>query len=315
MRNNFRFKSARPLSRRCGVAIVAIVAIVLFGVSAPGYAASAEDSVGRYRDSLLADKNLPCRSNEACATAGVAALAAGHIEEARKIVDTELALAVADSITADSDNAANSASARIAIAQIHHGDIDAKSGNAAAARAWYHFAIEQQALALKSPVLSRVIAVAHERLAALAGRNVVVRIPTTGATFERYVALGANNEISLVPVPGKPDTYTLSGSFTHPVVTQNGDLSANVGDLAATVRFFEGKARVPVNPAQDGPIDATRRIASLDKYSGADQCLIEFQLGAAETLRVRTRGSLGACGFGFNVDPDGTYYLTRTSVQ
>lgn len=312
MGNNFRFKFAWPLSRHCGVAIIAFA---LFGTSAPGFAASNEDSVGRYRDSLLADKNLPCRSNEACAAAGVIALEAGHIEEARKIVAAELEFAVADSIAADSDNAANSASARIAMAQIYHGDIDAKAGNAAAARAWYRFAIDQQALALKSPVLTRVIAVAHARLAALAGRNVIARIPATGATFERYVALGANNEISLVPVRGKPDTYTLSSSFIRPVVTQNGDLSANVGDLAATVRFFAGEARVPVDPNRDGPIDATHRLGNLDKYTGAEQCLIEFQLGTAETLKVRTLGSPDACGFGFNVDADGIYYLTRTGVQ
>ncbi|WP_133645228.1 hypothetical protein [Paraburkholderia flava] len=312
MKNNFRSKSAPSLSRRYGTAIIALA---LLGASASGYAASAEDFAGRYRESLLADKSLPCRSNEVCAAAGVAALAAGHIEEARKIVDTELALAVADSIIAGSDNAANSASARVAMAQIHHGDVDAKSGNDAAARAWYHFAINQQALALKSPVLSRVIAVAHERLTALSGRNIVARIPATGATFESYVSLGSNNEISLTPMPGKPDTYTLSGSFIYPVVMQNGDLSANVGDLVATVRFFAGEARVAINPDQDGPIDATHRIVTLDKYTGADRCLIEFQLSAPETLKVRTLGSPGACGFGHNVEPDGTYYLTRTSVR
>ena len=150
---------------------------------------------------------------------------------------------------------------------------------------------------------------------AISHKAVVTGIPPRGARFSRYMFSGAWNSIALKPVQGRHGVYRLDGEFIYPTVSADGQPGANLGNLSAYVRFYDGVARVPMSDAGGAaPIDATAKVDNLAPYDQHDdKCLLEFRLPAPETLDVRTHGSVTACGFGFNVSADGRYYLMMGS--
>lgn len=310
---------------KLAVVLAATVAVAgsLATVAANG--ASPKDSDSRadlYRRSLLEGRDVPCRTNASCAALGVAALDAGRIKEAQKLVDMEAALAEATALQAGEDNspkAASSARARVAMALVHLGDVQVRLGALPNARAYYKTAVSRGRDYPDDALLGRAVAAARERLEAIAGKSVVTELPAGGARFDSYLFFGAWNSVTLKPVKGRHGVYRIDGDFVYPTVGSDGQPSANMGSLAAFVRFYDGVARVPVSDDDGGaPLDATAKITSLaayDKPQGKepDKCLLEFRLSEAETLDVVTHGSMTACGFGMNVSADGRYYLKTGS--
>lgn len=277
-----------------------------------------------WHDQIANAKDAPCRSNAACAAAGVVALSKGRFADAGKLVDTELMLAVADFMMADTPARRDAGVARIAMAFVHRGDIEAQQQRFVAARAWYRIALDQRWRTATSPGVpgastQRVFGVAGERLAAIATRDVVAGLPASGATYRAPTWAGPSNDVPLAPVKGRPGVYRLNTEFLYPTLPSDGELSANLGDLDANVRFFDGVARIPVAlaPGNDdsAPIDATRRIADTAPYAKDGRCLIELRLSEPETLTIKTIGDETACGFGHNVSADGIYRLTDTHAK
>lgn len=310
--------------------VAAVVALPSIGAT-PGApvpnAANARDNASRadlYRRALLSGKDVPCRTNASCAALGVAALEAGRIKDAQKLVDMEAALAEATTLQADEDNspkAASSARARVAMALVHLGDVQVRLGALPNARAYYRTAVSRAKDYPDDALLSRAVAVARQRLDAIAGKAVVSTLPADGARFDSYLFFGAWNSVTVKPVKGRRGVYRIDGDFIYPTVGSDGEPSANMGNLSAFVRFYDGVARVPVSDtSDDAPIDATAKftnLAAYDKPQGqgkdADKCLLEFRLSEAETLDVVTHGSMTACGFGMNVSANGRYYLKTGS--
>ncbi|KXU83397.1 hypothetical protein CI15_30385 [Paraburkholderia monticola] len=275
-----------------------------------------------YRRQLLAGKDVPCRTNASCAALGVAALEAGRVEDAQTLVATESALAEANALQADesdSPKAASSARSRMAMALVHQGDVQLKLGAWSNARAYYRTAIARGDDYPHDALLGRAVAAARERLESIAHKEVVTGLPAEGARFRRHMFFGAWESVDVKPVKGRHGVYRIDGDFVYPMIDAHGEPSANLGELSATVRFFDGVARVPMthpSGATSGaaPIDATTKISNLAPYDQHDdQCLIEFSLVAPETLDVRTHGSPQACGFGHNVSADGRYFLMTGS--
>ena len=271
-----------------------------------------------YRRQLLAGKDVPCRTNASCAALGVAALEAGRIEDAQTLVATESALAEANALQADESNspkAASSARSRMAMALVHQGDVQLKLGALSNARAYYRTAIARGDDYPHDALLGRAVAAARERLESIAHKEVVSGLPADGAQFRRHMFFGAWESVNVKPVKGRHGVYRIDGDFVYPMVDAHGEPGANLGELSAYVRFFDGVARVPMTRASgDAPIDATTKISNLAPYDQHDdQCLIEFRLVASETLDVRTHGSPQACGFGHNVSADGRYFLMTGS--
>ncbi len=104
----------------------AVVVTAAVAVLAPALAAAQTQATASraelYRRNLLAGKDVPCRTNASCAALGVAALEAGHVKEARTLVEMEAALAEATALQADEENspkATSSARARVAMALVH----------------------------------------------------------------------------------------------------------------------------------------------------------------------------------------------------
>ena len=287
---------------------------------------AADSRADLYRRNLLAGKDVPCRTNASCAALGVAALEAGRIKEAQTLVAMEAALAEATAMQADEQNspkATSSARARVAMALVHQGDVQVKLGALPDARAYYRTAVSRGNDYPNDVLLGRAVAAARQRLEAIAGKGVVAGVPPNGARFVSYMFFGAWNSIEVKPVKGRHGVYRIEGDFVYPTVGADGQPSANMGNLSAYVRFYDGVARVPMtDDGGDAPLDATAKITNLAPYDKpadkpadkhADRCLIEFKLSAPETLDVQTHGSPTACGFGFNVSADGRYYLMTGS--
>ncbi|PZR44298.1 hypothetical protein [Paraburkholderia fungorum] len=308
------------------VAAAAVVVTAAVAVLAPALAAAQTQATASraelYRRNLLAGKDVPCRTNASCAALGVAALEAGHVKEARTLVEMEAALAEATALQADEENspkATSSARARVAMALVHQGDVQLKLGALPDARAYYRTAVSRGGEYPDDALLGRAVAAARQRLESIAGKAVVNGVPPNGAHFVSYMFFGAWNSIEVKPVKGRHGIYRIDGDFMYPTVGADGQPSANLGNLSAYVRFYDGVARVPVaDGAGDAPLDATARITNLAAYDkpankAADKCLIEFRLSAPETLDVETHGSPMECGFGFNVSANGRYYLMTGS--
>jgi hypothetical protein len=251
----------------------------------------------------------------------VAALAKGRFADAGKLVDTELMLAVTDFMMADTPAHRDAGAARIAMAFVHRGDLYAQQQRYVTARAWYRIALDQRSRTGGAPGASmqRVLGVAGDRLTAIATRDAVTGLPASGATYSAPTWAGPTNDVPLEPVKGRPGVYLLSTEFIYPTLPNDGELSANLGDLAANVRFFDGVARIPVAPAPGNddaaPIDATRHIADTAPYAKDGRCLLELRLSEPETLTIRTIGDYAACGFGNRVVADGTYRLTELHAK
>lgn len=284
--------------------------------------AHADSRAELYRRQLLAGKDVPCRTNASCAALCVAALDAGRIKDAQTLVATESALAEANALQAAESNspkASSSARSRIAMALVHQGDVQLKLGALSNARAYYRTAIARGDDYPNDALLGRAVAAARERLESIAHKDVVSGLPADGAQFRRHMFLGAWEIVEVKPVKGRHGVYRLDAEFVYPMVDAQGEPSANLGELSAYVRFFDGVARVPMTHASvdtNGviPIDATTKIANLAPYDQhGDRCLIEFSLVEPETLDVRTHGSPQACGFGHNVSADGRYFLMTGS--
>jgi tetratricopeptide (TPR) repeat protein len=301
--------------------VFAFAAIAMLGASAalmPAFAAAqtqgADSRAELYRRNLLAGKDVACRTNASCAALGVAALEAGRVKDAQTLVAMEAALAEAAAMRAAEENspkATSSARSRVAMALVHQGDVQQKLGAFSDARAYYRSAVSRGDDYPNDALLGRAVAAARQRLEAISHKAVVTGIPPGGARFSRYMFFGAWNSIDVTPVKGRRGVYRIDGDFVYPTVGPDGLPSANMGSMSAYVRFFDGVARVPMTDVGgNAPIEATARIGSLAPYEQRnDKCLIEFTLAAPETLDVRTRGSMTACGFGFNVSADGRYYL------
>lgn len=278
----------------------------------------ADSRADLYRRNLLSGKDVPCRTNASCAALGVAALEAGRIKDAQTLVLMEGELAEATAMQAAEGNslkASSSARARVAMAYVHEGDVQLKLGALPDARAYYRTAMSRGDDYPNDALLGRAVAAARERLEAISGKAVVQGVPPNGARFVHYLLFGAWNSIELKPVKGRHGVYRIDGDFMYPTVGEDGQASANTGNLSAYVRFYDGVARVPVTDAGgDAPLDATAKITNLAPYDKRnDKCLLEFRLSAPETLDVRTHGSVLECGFGFNVSADGRYYLMTGS--
>lgn len=306
--------------------IVSIATAALMPTLVAAQTEAADSRAELYRRNLLAGKDVPCRTNASCAALGVAALEAGRIKDAQTLVEMEAALAEATAMQADEANspkATSSARARVAMALVHEGDVQLKLGALPDARAYYRTAISRGNDYPNDALLGRAVAAARQRLESIAGKAVVNGVPPNGARFASYMFFGAWNSIAVKPVKGRRGVYRIDGDFMYPTVGADGQPSANMGNLSAYVRFYDGVARVPVTDGGgDAPFDATARIsnlASYDKHADkhvdkhADKCLIEFKLSAPETLDVVTHGLLTECGFGFNVTADGRYYLMTGS--
>jgi hypothetical protein len=310
--------------------VFAVAAVAVNAALMPAFVAAqtngADSRADLYRRNLLAGKDVPCRTNASCAALGVAALEAGRIKEAQTLVTMEAALADATAMQADEENspkATSSARARVAMALVHQGDVQLKLGAFPDARAYYRTAVSRGNDYPDDALLGRAVAAARQRLEAIAGKEVVAGLPPNGARFASYKFFGSWNSIEVKPVKGRHGVYRIDGDFVYPTVGADGQASANMGNLSAYVRFYDGVARVSMtDDGGDAPLDATARITSLapydkpdDKNAGkhegehGDKCLIEFKLSAPETLDVKTHGSLTECGFGFNVTADGRYYL------
>ncbi|MFP3567528.1 hypothetical protein [Paraburkholderia sp. SIMBA_030] len=271
-----------------------------------------------YRRSILAGKDVPCRTNASCAALGVAALEAGRIKDAQTLVAMEAALAEATTLQADEENvpkATSSARARVAMALVHQGDVQLRLGALPDARAYYKTAVSRGNDYPNDALLGRAVTAARERLESIAGKQVVDGLPPAGARFAHYMFLGAWNSIAVKPVKGRRGVYQIDGDFLYPTVGADGQPGANVGSLSAYVRFYDGVARVPViDSGSDAPLDATAKITNLAPYDKHEnRCLIEFKLSEPETLDVRTHGSVTECGLGFSVSADGRYYLMTGS--
>jgi hypothetical protein len=271
-----------------------------------------------YRRNVLAGKDVQCRTNASCAALGVAALDAGRIKDAQSLVDMESMLADAATLQAEEENSPKaliSANARVAMALVHQGDVQARMEAFSNARAYYRSAATRTGDAADDVVLSRVATVAQQRLAGIADKQVVQGLPASGVRFERYLNLGAWSSVTLAPVRGHRGVYRLNADFVYPTVGKDGLPQAGTGSVQANVRFFGGIARVPVSEQPAGvPIDATAKLANLGAYDGhADKCLLELRLTEPETLDVATHGSVSACGFGAKVTADGRYYLKTGS--
>ena len=271
-----------------------------------------------YRRAVLAGKDVQCRTNASCAALGVAALDAGRINDAQSLVDMESMLADAATLQAEEDNspkAIDSAYARVAMALIHQGDVQASLGAYSNARAYYRTAASRGKEAPDDVMLSRVGELAQQRLAGIADKQVVQGIPASGVEFARYLKLGGWSSITLTPVKGRHGVYRLLAEFLYPSVSSSGQPVANTGTLLANVRFYGAIARVAVSGQPLGvPLEATTKLANLDTYDGhADKCLVEFRLTEPETLDVTTHGAATACGFGPKVTADGRYYLKTGS--
>jgi hypothetical protein len=298
-------------------AIVAALAVL-----APSLAAAqAFESGSRaelYRRYVLTGKDVQCRTNASCAALGVAALNAGRIKDAQSLVDMESMLADAATMQAEEDNsskAINSAHARVAMALIHQGDVQASLGAFSNARAYYRTAASRGKEAPDDLMLSRVGGLAQQRLAAIAGKQVVQGLPASGVQFARYLKLGAWSRVTLMLVKGRRGVYRLAAEFLYPSVSSKGQPVANTGTLLANVRFYGAIAWVSVSEGAQGvPLEATAKVTNPGAYDGhADKCLVEFRLSEPETLDVVTHGSAAACGFGQNVTADGRYYLKTGS--
>jgi hypothetical protein len=317
---NIKISAVRAASLALLAATVAASAVAQMQSQAqPSHADSRAEL---YRRQLLAGKDLPCRTNASCAALGVAALDAGRIKDAQTLVATESALADANALQADESNspkAASSARSRMAMALVHQGDVQLKLGAPSNARAYYRTAIARGDDYPHDALLGRAVAAARERLESIAHKEVVSGLPAGGAKFRRHMFFGAWESVDVKPVKGRHGVYRIDGDFVYPMVDAQGEPSANLGEMSAYVRFFDGVARVPMTrasgePNLDAPIDATTKIANLAPYDQHDdQCLIEFRLVEAETLDVRTHGSPQACGFGHNVSADGRYFLMTGS--
>lgn len=300
--------------------LVAILALAVATVMPSLSAAQAFDSGSRaelYRRHMLAGKDVPCRTNASCAAMAVAALEAGQLKEATNLIDMERVLADAETLQAQEENdprALSSARARVAMALVHEGDVEAKLGRYVNARANYRTAIDLGDAHPDDVVLVQAAATARRRFADIVGDAAVRDLPVV-ARFDSYRALGAWNTVTLTPVKGRRGIYRLEGEFLNPGVDRDGRPGAMVGHLAAYVRFYDGAARVPVVPGRDTePLDATAKLVNLAAYeSHPDRCLVEFRLDNAETLEVTTHGAPAACGFGSGVIADGRYYLMTGS--
>jgi hypothetical protein len=298
------------------------VTVTAVAVLAPSLAAAqAFESGSRaelYRRNVLGGKDVQCRTNASCAALGVEALDAGRLKDAQTLVAMESMLADAARVQAEEDNsprAVGSAESRIAMALVHQGDVQAREGAFANARAYYRSATDRASQGANDVMLNRVKTVAQQRLASVADQQVVQGLPAVGVRFARYMNLGAWSSVSLTPLKGRRGEYRLEAQFIRPTVARDGEPQANTGKVQANVRFFGGVARVVVSDqAPDALIEATARLTSLGAYDGhPDKCLLEFRLVAAETLDVATHGSADACGFGANVTADGRYYLKTGS--
>ncbi|MCC8394683.1 hypothetical protein LJ656_18990 [Paraburkholderia sp. MMS20-SJTR3] len=293
---------------------LAALAVALGPASAAAPAQHPDSRADLYRRQLLAGQNVACRTNASCAALGVAALDAGRIADAQSLVAMEAALAEATVLQAtdnDSPKALSSARARVAMALVHQGDVQLKLGALPNARAFYRSALARGDDYPHDALLGRAVGAARERFESIAHKELVNGVPADGARFRRYMFFGAWNSIDVKPVKGRHGVYRIDGDFVYPMVDAQGEPSANVGDLSAYVRFFDGVARVPVSDtSSSAPLDATAKIADLARYDRQDdKCLLEFRLVAPETLDVRTHGSPQACGFGHNVSADGRYFL------
>ncbi len=271
-----------------------------------------------YRRYVLAGKDVQCRTNASCAALGVAALEAGRIKDAQSLVDMESMLADAATLQAEEDNspkAINSAHARVAMALIHQGDVQASLGAFSNARAYYRTAASRGKEAPDDIMLTRVGGLAQQRLAAIADKQVVQGLPAAGVQFGRYLKLGAWSNITLTPVKGRHGVYRVAAEFLYPSVSGDGQPVANTGVVLANVRFYGGIARVAIlDQPQTLPLEATAKVTNLEAYDGhADKCLVEFRLSEPETLDVVTHGSAAACGFAPKVTADGRYYLKTGS--
>jgi tetratricopeptide (TPR) repeat protein len=301
------------------IAATAAVASIVAVVPSPA-AAQAFESGSRaelYRRNILAGKDVQCRTNASCAALGVAALDAGRINDAQTLVDMEAMLADAATLQAEEENSPKaliSANARVAMALVHEGDVQAKLGVFQDARAYYKTAIGRAKDSPDDMVLSRVIAVAQQRLTSVADKQVVDGLPTTGVHFARYQNLGAWSTVTLTPVKGRRGVYRLQADLIDPSVNRDGQPVANTGTLTANVRFYGAIARIVVSEPPGATLDGTARISNVSAYDGRhDKCLLEFRLTEPETLDVATHGAAGACGFGAKVTADGRYYLRTGS--
>jgi hypothetical protein len=302
---------------RANSLVVAAVAVLVSSLAA----AQAFDSGSRaelYRRYVLAGKDVQCRTNASCAALGVEALDAGRIKDAQALVDMESMLADAATLQAEEENstkAISSAHARVAMALVHQGNVQASLGAFSNARAYYRSAA---GLGKDSPddvMLGRAVDLAQQRLAGIADKQVVQGLPASGVRFARYLKLGAWSSVSLTPVKGRRGIYHLAADFLYPAVSSSGEPVASTGTLSANVRFFAGIARVAVSDEPAGvPLEATAKLANVAAFDGhADKCLLEFRLTEPETLDVATHGSVNACGFGPKVTADGRYYLKTGS--
>jgi hypothetical protein len=275
-----------------------------------------------YRRYVLAGKDAQCRTNASCAALGVAALDAGRIKDAQTLVDMESMLADAATLRAEEENSPKaliSAHARVAMALVHEGDVQASMAAFSNARAYYRSAEGRVGEGPDDPMLGRVFEVAQQRLATIADKQVVQGLPASGVHFMRYLNLGAWSSVTLTPVRGRRGVYRLVADFVYPSVSSGGQPVANTGTVVANVRFFVGIARVAVpgraaaNTAS-APLDATAKLGNVGAYDGrADKCLLEFRLSEPETLDIATHGSVNACGFAPRVSADGRYYLKTDS--
>ena len=298
-------------------AVVAALAVLVPSL----VAAQAFESGSRaelYRRYVLAGKDVQCRTNASCAALGVAALDAGRIKDAQSLVDMESMLADAATLQSEEDNspkAINSAHARVAMALIHQGDVQASLGAFSNARLYYRTAASSGKDAPDDVMLSRVVALAQQRLAGVADKQVVQGLPASGVQFARYLKLGAWSNLTLTPLKGRRGVYRLLAEFLYPSVSGDGQPVASRGILLANVRFYGAIARVVISDQPQGtPLDATAKVTNLAAYDGhADKCLVEFRLAEPETLDVATHGSAAACGFGPKVTADGRYYLKTGS--
>ncbi len=305
------FMRAKPLA-------VAAVLVMLVPSLAAAQAFESGSRAELYRRYVLAGKDVQCRTNASCAALGVAALDAGRIKDAQALVDMESMLADAATLQAEEDNspkAINSAHARVAMALIHEGDVQASEGAFSNARAFYRTAASRGKEAPDDIMLNRVVTLAQQRLAGVADKQVVEGLPATGVRFARYLKLGAWSSVVLTPLKGRRGVYRLVASFVYPGVSSDGQPAVSTGTVLANVRFYGAIARVAVADQPDGvPFDATTKVSNLAAYDGhADKCLIEFRLSEPETLDVVTHGSAGACRFGPKVTADGRYYLKTGS--
>lgn len=270
-----------------------------------------------YRRNVLAGKDVQCRTNASCAALGVAALDAGRIDDAQTLVDMESMLADAATLQADEENSPKgliSAYARVAMALVHEGDVQARLGMYPDARAYYKTAANRARNSPDDVVLNRVIAVAQQRLATIADKQVVDGLPASGMRFARYQNLGAWSTVTLTPVKGRHGVYRLDADFIFPSVNRNGQPVANTGGLSANVRFYGAVAHIVVSDQPGAPLDGTAKLNNVAAYDARkDKCVLEFRLTEPETLDVATHGAVSACGFGAKVTADGRYYLKTGS--